>query len=125
MSAQLREEALGKPTDDLIPVDLDRLRGRLIEAADKLATGLDHIERERREAQQTLLQRNTASSEWARVYAGVGDAFVALASLAGFDDVAQRIKPTARRRAGRPESSDGEASDEDVAAEAGKTTEET
>ncbi|WP_146662942.1 hypothetical protein [Enhygromyxa salina] len=123
MSTQLHPETLGEPADDLIPVDLERLRERLIEAANKLEKGLDAVERERREAQETLEQRNAASGEWARVYAGVADAFVALASLAGFDEVAQRIKPTARRRAGRLEAEDEAPLAEDAPPEAGAESE--
>lgn len=103
---QLQPEILGAPTDELLPVDLKALGLRLAAAAEQLEGTLSDLERERREAQVTLELREAASAQWRRHYNGAANAFVALATLAGLDAIAQRVKPTARRRAGRPEAID-------------------
>ena len=53
------------------------------------------------------LERKTRAAEaWQRTYQGVTSAFYGLYLLAGRKDLAERIEPTARRRAGIPEDGD-------------------
>lgn len=68
-----------------------------------LATALTEVTREEREAQATLSARTEAEAEWSRGYGAVGALFAAFATLAGKDDLADRVMPTERRRAGVPE----------------------
>ena len=115
----LTPAVLGPAVSDLVTLDLPVLRERLVQAADAFSGALGGVERERREAQQTLERRDEAADLWRRSYVGVADTFTALATFAGFDEVAGRVKPTARRRAGRPELLDevSEDADEDNADE--------
>ena len=46
---------------------------------------------------------------WAVVYPGIADSAAALFALAGRQELADRIRPTARRRSGVPEEEDTEA----------------
>nr|AGC72636.1 hypothetical protein [uncultured bacterium A1Q1_fos_565] len=75
----------------------------LVEALDK---ALDAVQRESREAQLTLTRKNQATAAWDQVYQGVTYAFYGLYLLAGRKDLAERIEPTARRRAGLTEEAD-------------------
>jgi len=86
-------------------VRLDRaaLTDAIEVTAARLADALTTVRREEREAQSTLSARDQAMSRWARVYAGVGEVFSGLCTLAGLDDLASKVRPTARRRAGIPD----------------------
>ncbi len=75
-------------------------------AAAELQGALGDVEREKREAQLTLTTKNEALAEWAQGYQGVADAVSALFALAGKQELADKVKPTARRRAGLPEADD-------------------
>ena len=45
---------------------------------------------------------------WAVVYPGIADSAAALFTLAGRPELAERVRPTARRRSGVPEEEDTE-----------------
>lgn len=74
--------------------------------SEALETSLEDVERERREAQITQSAKDTLMSRWPTVYAGVASAASALFTLAGRPDLAERVRPTARRRSGVPEEAD-------------------
>ena len=81
--------------------------------ADQLATGaaavrdaLGEVKREEREEQGARAARDEAEAKLRRTYAFVADSFSAMAFYAGLDAVAERVRPTARRRAGLPEAID-------------------
>ena len=74
-------------------------------AAATLRTALGDIDREKREAQLTQGAKNEAMDAWKAVYPAVADGVAAFFSLAGRSDLAQRVRPTARRRAGLPDES--------------------
>jgi hypothetical protein len=84
-------------------VDLTQLARELDARVAALRAGLEGVKREEREAQQTLSQRDAALAEWSRVYGGVGEIFAGLATLAGLDDLASKLRPTTRRQAGIPD----------------------
>lgn len=75
-------------------------------AAAELQASLGDVEREKREAQLTLNAKNEALAEWTSGYQGVADAVSALFYLAGKRELAEKVRPTARRRAGLPEAGD-------------------
>ncbi|MEO7590613.1 MAG: hypothetical protein ABI134_05340 [Byssovorax sp.] len=54
----------------------------------------------RREAEQALTKRDAAVAAFEPVYTGVADIAAGLLELAGQGDLASRVKPTVRRRAG-------------------------
>lgn len=93
------------------PLDLVQLAGDLRLAASRSRDGLRAVQQEKREEHEALHQRDRAMRALSRAYSGVADLLVALATLAERDDVAERVRPTARRRAGFPEQQDATADD--------------
>ncbi|MRG93486.1 hypothetical protein [Polyangium spumosum] len=73
-----------------------------------LRTSLDHVEREKREAQLTQTAKDELMSRWGKVYPGVADTLAGLFTMAAQSTLADRVRPTARRRAGLPEAEDSE-----------------
>lgn len=71
-----------------------------------LTTSLEDVEREKREAQITLSAKDAQIARWPVVYSGTADAAAALFVLAGRPELAEKVRPTARRRAGTPEAED-------------------
>jgi hypothetical protein len=71
-----------------------------------LAQSLDDVEREKREAQVTLSAKDAQIARWPVVYSGAADAAAALFVLGGRPELAEKVRPTARRRAGTPEADD-------------------
>jgi len=71
-----------------------------------LRTGLDDVEREKREAQLTQNAKDDLMARWTSVYPGVADTLAGLFTLARRPALAERVRPTARRRAGLPEAED-------------------
>ena len=76
------------------------------EAREALETALGHVEREKRESQLTQAAKNNAMDDWSSVYPRSADCIAALFALAGREELANAVKPTARRRAGLTESPD-------------------
>lgn len=88
------------------------LKIKAADLADELGTQLNELEkaikdvrREEREAQATLERKNRAGENWERVYLGVTHLAYGAYILAGRRDLAERIEPTVRRRAGLEDSS--------------------
>jgi hypothetical protein len=98
---QLRENPIrDKPLRRGLLLKATDLADELEEHAGRLAAALSDVQREAREAQATLEAKNQAAEQWQTVYQGVTSAFYGLYLLAGRRDLAERIEPTARRRAG-------------------------
>lgn len=98
-----------------ITMDLIAVADGIKETSTALRAALKDVERERREAQLTLAEKNDALVRWSVVYPNIADATAALYGLAGRPDLAERVRPTARRRAGLLE--DGDAGDQGEAVE--------
>ncbi len=79
--------------------DLDAYHAALTES-------LDDVEREKREAQITLSAKDAQIARWSVVYSGTADAAAGLFVLSGRPELAEKVRPTARRRAGTPEVED-------------------
>jgi hypothetical protein len=73
---------------------------------DGLRKSLGDVEREKREAQLTQNAKNATMAAWGPAYQGVADAVAALFVIGGRADLADKVRPTARRRAGLPEVED-------------------
>ncbi|MBL9041248.1 MAG: hypothetical protein JNM83_06595 [Myxococcales bacterium] len=71
-----------------------------------LDAALEDVQTESREAQLSQERKAQAAAAWQNSYQGVTYAFYGLYLLAGRKDLADRIEPTARRRAGLPEVED-------------------
>jgi hypothetical protein len=80
----------------------DAIRAQLVAVGDAVAA----VERERREAQLTLEAKNKALAEWTAGYPGIASVTTGLFELAGRNDLADVVRPTARRRAGLTEAQD-------------------
>lgn len=97
-------------------VETPRYTGLVVQPkvlADELTAGqaalqaaLDATKTEEREAQLTLEAKNRAAETWQTAYPGVSSTLYGLYLLAGRKDLAERVSPTARRRAGLPEADD-------------------
>ncbi|HRI69991.1 MAG TPA: hypothetical protein PK156_37435, partial [Polyangium sp.] len=72
-------------------------------SAEALRDSLANIDREKREAQLTQNTKNEAMAAWAKVYGPTADGAAAFFALGGRLDLAQRVRPTARKRAGLPD----------------------
>ena len=68
-----------------------------------LQATLDKVALEERELQTTMSLRDQAAARWTRTYSGVAMILSGMATLAGLDDLASKVKPTERKRAGIPE----------------------
>jgi hypothetical protein len=71
-----------------------------------LVTALTHVETEKREAQLTLEAKNKVLAAWTGLYPGIAGATTSLYEVAGRQDLADVVRPTARRRAGLTEAAD-------------------
>ena len=91
------------PITEGVRVDLGVLAAGLESRASRLDDALSSVRREEREAQSSLSSRDQAFARWERTYAGVAEVLTGLCTLAGLDDLAAKVRPTARRRAGAGE----------------------
>jgi hypothetical protein len=89
-----------------VTVNAAALALSLQEPLKKLTLALGDVDREAREAQLTLKARNEASASWNADYQGVADTATGLFELARRGDLADLVRPTARRRAGMTEPGD-------------------
>jgi hypothetical protein len=109
VAKQLRDNPItAKPLRKGLTIKASELADELEESIAKLSAALTDVQRETREAQLTLERKNQAAGNWQAAYQGVTYTFYGLYLLAGRKDLAERIEPTARRRAGLPEPEDTE-----------------
>jgi hypothetical protein len=95
-----------KPRQLGIIIDAAALATALETTAQQLRTALADVRREEREAQLTQARRDEAIARWNQHYQGVADTITGLYELAGRAELADRVRPTARRRAGMTEDAD-------------------
>ncbi len=89
-----------KPLRVGISVDMKAIANELQTHIDALNKALGDVRREEREAQVTREARNLSLAAWSSSYQGVADVLTGLLELAGKPSLAERVRPTARRRAG-------------------------
>jgi hypothetical protein len=94
------------PRQPGVTLDLTALANAVKADAGRLQEKLGDVEREEREAQLTLTVKQEATAKWSTAYQGVADTITGLYEIAGRADLADRVRPTARRRAGLPEPPD-------------------
>lgn len=94
------------PQQDGVSLNLTTLAKSLGSARARVETALGNVRREEREAQLTLKRRNVALSSWNARYQGVADVMTGIYELVGRADLADLVRPTARRRAGLTEETD-------------------
>lgn len=94
------------------PIASDMSMNRPAVAADigtrtaALRAAIDHDAFEVRDTQSARGKRDQQALLWQRAYSGFADAIAGLATAAGLTHIADRVRPTARRRAGVPEDID-------------------
>lgn len=69
----------------------------------RLAGLLSSLKREEREAQHTMIARDQAAAHWNLVVTLAGNWLEGLARIAGEHEIADRVRPTERRRIGIPD----------------------
>ena len=89
-------------TAEGVTIDRPALAAKLRNDGQALGATLDHHQTEQRETQAARAERDKEAELWLRVYPGVADVLAGLAFLVGRNDIADRVRPTARRRAGEP-----------------------
>ena len=96
----LRAAPAPTPLFEGVTLSLEALAGRIEAARLPLEAALNDVSREERELQSTMSERDKATARWSRTYAGVAMIVSGMATLAGLDDLAAKVKPTERKRAG-------------------------
>lgn len=91
-----------------VTVDAIALANELHGRIGALRTALGDVRREEREAQVTREARNASLLKWNWTYQGLADVTTGLFEVAGHAALADRVRPTARRRAGMTEEADTE-----------------
>lgn len=81
-------------------VNLESVADELDAKAATLRGLLDSLDKEQREAEKTLIARDQAGALWHGVSGLGGAVFEMLAEIAGEHEIAERARPTERRRAG-------------------------
>jgi hypothetical protein len=89
-----------------VTVNAAALAHSLQEPMKSLTLALGDVRREEREAQLTLKARNGATADWNADYQGVADTATGIFELVRRSDLAELVRPTARRRAGMTEQGD-------------------
>ena len=95
-----------QPNQDGVTVNAIALAHSLQEPMQRLTLALGDVRREEREAQLTLKARNESSANWNAHYQGVADTATGIFELVRRGDLADLVRPTARRRAGMAEQGD-------------------
>lgn len=95
-----------KPRQPGVTLDRVALAGGIEEPAKRLDGALDDVRREERESQLSQTQRNGAVDRWSPRYQGVADAVTGVYEVVERKDLADLVRPTARRRAGLTEEAD-------------------
>jgi hypothetical protein len=90
-----------KPGRD--PLNATKMASALRSEVDSFRAALADVSREERQYQLALSKREQCAARWSSVYPGVAEALGAFYQLAGRSDLAEYVRPTARRRAGQPE----------------------
>lgn len=107
-SSQLRKVALPETSAEALGASFDGARSAtLIEAGlTRLDAALAAIAQDGREDETALRERDEAEEDLRYSYIGAADLFAADAVAAGHRKIADRVRPTARRREGVPEDTD-------------------
>ena len=114
----LRERPLTEePFTSGVTINASALADGLKQDAERLRQALEDIKREGRELEQALVARDRAAEAWNTAYQGVADTLTGLYDLAGEEDLAERIRPTNRRRVGLPEEDDVQGENSEVVSE--------
>ena len=113
-SKQLREVRLPATNEEEgASFDAARRAALIDEGITHLRAATDALAEDERDEQKAVKARNEAEEDLRYGYIAAADGFAADAIAAGHRDIADRVRPTARRRDGLPEPVDLEAEDPD------------
>lgn len=94
------------PIQEGVTVNPTALAKGMKDSVKRVKDALQSVQREEREAQLSLSRRNDAIAVWSASYQGVADIITGIYELVGRTELAERVRPTARRRAGLTEDID-------------------
>jgi hypothetical protein len=94
-------------TKQFVQLDLTAAAAEVTTAADGVSGALTGVARNLRETQMAQSLRNQAMERWRLHYSMVANLIEGLLRMAGFHHMADRVRPTRRRRAGETEPEDG------------------
>jgi hypothetical protein len=97
----LRQQPRTAPDGTGSVLDTTVLAKGIDEALAPLAQALSELVTEQRQLQGAMVRRDTEVDEWREVYVNGAAAFASLARMARQPELAQRVRPTYRRRSGR------------------------
>lgn len=107
VAALLPGLATRERTNEFVQLDPDAAVVELTALSDTLSGALADVARDVRETQMSQGLRNEATARWRLHYGMVANLIESLLRAAGFHHVADRVRPTRRRRAGEAEPEDG------------------
>ncbi|MFP4417825.1 MAG: hypothetical protein ACLFSB_11190 [Chitinispirillaceae bacterium] len=99
---------LGPTLDNLPAIDAAALGRTLRALAEAAKVSLDTVNREEREYQKALRDRDIAVEDWKKGYVNIGRITSAIYSLAGYDKLADRVRPSYRKASGEEKVQEGE-----------------
>ncbi|HVK66887.1 MAG TPA: hypothetical protein VM694_20520 [Polyangium sp.] len=105
--------SLGTTFDTKLALDVLKTHCKELEAA----VADDH--REARELEAALAARNRAGAAWSHTYQGTASSLEGLYRLAGYQDLAEKVRPTHRKLRGEEEGPDLDAATPDASPDAG------
>ncbi|MEM9494106.1 MAG: hypothetical protein AAGC55_33480, partial [Myxococcota bacterium] len=94
------------PALSFTTLNLDAAAAALRQQAERLDRALSELARDRRETQAAQDAHHRANDAWQRDYSALARIIESSFLLAGMEHQAARVRPTSRRRAGRPEPAD-------------------
>lgn len=106
------------------PPPLDQLADELDDLLDELAGVIDDLQIDVRETENARAERNRALDEWDETYSPVASIVENIFRLAELEAQAERVRPTSRRRSGRPEPEDLDEDDESTSDDPSTPTDE-
>lgn len=106
-AAALPAQAMRQSSKAFVQFDVVAAATDLDQLANNLSAALTDVARDMRETQMAQAARNEAVERWRAHYVVVANLIEGLLRMAGFDHIADRVRPTRRRRAGEAEPEDG------------------
>lgn len=106
-AAALPAQAMRQSNKSFVQFDVVAAAAEVEQLANNLSDALTDVARDMRETQMAQAARNEAVERWRLHYLMVANLIEGFLRMAGFDHIADRVRPTRRRRAGEAEPEDG------------------
>jgi len=92
--------------DELSKLDTAVVQGAVQAKHDALDAAIKQIDKEERELQTALVDREEALEHWGNIYQGVANMLEGLYRMVGLKELADRVRPTVRRLTGEDDGAD-------------------